>query len=73
MNYLRIRGKFIGNGIHEELVRNLWGIRRDLLGICTEVIGSERESHGERSERASAASERAERLTFSDDADVVPN
>ena len=45
----------MGNGIHEDLVRNFQGISGDLLGICTELIGNDWESHGERSERASEA------------------
>ena len=45
----------MGNGIHEDLVRNLQGISGDLLGICTELIGNEWESHGERSELARGA------------------
>ena len=63
----------MGNGIHKEFGRNLWGIHLDLLGVCAEFIGNEWEPRGVRSERASAASKRSERLTFSDDAEVVPN
>ena len=48
----------MGNGIHEDLVRNFQGISGDLLGICTELIGNDWESHGERSERASVAIDR---------------
>ena len=33
----------------------LQGISGDLLGICTELIGNDWESHAERSERASGA------------------
>ena len=47
--------ELMGNGIHEHLVRNFQGISGDLLGICTELIGNEWESHGERSERARGA------------------
>ena len=47
--------ELMGNGIHEDLVRNFQGISGDLLGICTELIGNDWESHGERSERASGA------------------
>ena len=42
--------ELMGNGIHEELVRNVWKVRRGLLGICTELIGNEWESRGERSD-----------------------
>ena len=45
----------MGNGIHEDLVRNFQGISVDLLGICTELIGNDWESNAERSERASGA------------------